>query len=363
MSIEKTSPDIFDEAVLNGVDSLFDDYIKLSSSDTVIVSYTPDSREVASWVRLVLEERGVKHQILHMYPLRDPTFKKRLNNVMPSTPPVEGRLVLLFFENGTISHDEIIRDALVNYKTTEYFVVRSINSDKNLFATGLSVSPETLSALNTSVLERCLEAKKLRITTNSGTDLLIELDKKYNWISNNGTAKEGQFLIVPCGEVATFPKSISGKLVADFAMNVNMIIDIDARLNKCPITVNIEDNQMKSFSCSNQEITDFLNHCFKAENSRRVGELGIGTNISVVEPVFESSHLNERCPGVHLGFGQHNQDVEAAGYSCDIHLDLIAQGGLIWVDDSSEPIDLSNLKKSKNKHPDLISCEDVFSPA
>jgi hypothetical protein len=108
-------------------------------------------------------------------------------------------------------------------------------------------------------------------------------------------------------------------------------------------------------------MTAYLSRCFDRKNAKRVGELGLGTNSSVQDPIFENSHLNERCPGVHIGFGQHNQEIELAGYFCDIHIDLIAKGGLIWVDESPEPIDLGHLKESPNKHPSLLLCEDVFS--
>ena len=33
--------------------------------------------------------------------------------------------------------------------------------------------------------------------------------------------------------------------------------------------------------------------------------------------------------GVHVGFGQHNQDAAVAGYDAQIHVDLIAASGSI----------------------------------
>jgi len=77
--------------------------------------------------------------------------------------------------------------------------------------------------------------------------------------------------------------------------------------------------------------------------------------------VPENSHLNERVPGVHIGFGQHNQKAAATGYDCDIHIDLCAQGGLVWFDDLAEPLDLENVTPSARPHPILVNSEDVFS--
>jgi hypothetical protein len=93
-----------------------------------------------------------------------------------------------------------------------------------------------------------------------------------------------------------------------------------------------------------------------------VGELGFGTNFCVRDPIAMNSHINERRPGVHLGFGQHNQDPGVVGYQCAVHLDLIARGGLVWVDDDKVPLDLENITPSPAVHPCGPRDEDLFSP-
>ena len=65
---------------------------------------------------------------------------------------------------------------------------------------------------------------------------------------------------------------------------------------------------------------------------------------------------------MHLGFGQHNQDPGVVGYQCAIHLDLIAKGGLVWLDDDPVPVDLERVQPMDIPHPDLTRDEDVFSP-
>lgn len=149
--------------------------------------------------------------------------------------------------------------------------------------------------------------------------------------------------------------------MADFAINVNMQYDGDVRLERHPVTVDIEGGVLTKFSCESPEISVFLTGCFSRDNATRVGELGFGTHKAVTIAVSENSHLNERVPGVHIGFGQHNQSVNATGYDCDIHVDLCAKGGLIWFGDSEEPMDLQDVKPSGNAHPILVNSEDVFS--
>ena len=109
-------------------------------------------------------------------------------------------------------------------------------------------------------------------------------------------------------------------------------------------------------------MTVFLDECFQTHCAFNVGELGFGTNVGIRDAIAMNSHINERRPGVHLGFGQHNQDPGIVGYQCAIHLDMIARGGTLWIDDDPAPLDLENFTPSHAAHPKNPRDEDVFSP-
>lgn len=351
-----------DESIWGGIQSLISNYAKIGAGDDVVICYTPDSREPAAWVYLALVERGVPTSIIPMAPLHDSGFQNRLSLAVPSEREKSGRCVLMIFERDTMSHNEAVRRVFSNYEDEQYQVVRAINSGGDLFSIGLKATPEMLSAFNSSILENCLGASSLDIATKGGTELHVVLDNtRFHWISNRGVPQPGKFMVLPAGEVATYPASISGILVADFAINVNTWMDKDARLEASPVTVEIANSEMVDFRCADKSVRQFLGELFSRTNARRVGELGFGTNPFVKNPVFDNSHLNERSPGVHLGFGQHNQTVEAAGYFCDIHIDLIARGGTVRVNDTGRMINLESPKASCSLHPPLISSQDVFS--
>lgn len=349
-----------DEAIWEGLQTFLDVYADLKSNDRVVIAYTPDSRTYAAWAYLACEDRGVKTDLVFMAPLRDPWFCERLSPLIP--PPSEARCILLTFEKHTMSHNQVIKTLFSDRSPETYRVVRAINSSKDLFTTGVETPPSLLSALNTTIIEKCQAARELRIRAPGGTDLTATIDsEKYQYKSSRGVHIPGKFMVVPPGEVATFPATISGRLVADFALNVNVLFEGDVRLENCPVIVDIEDGIMTKFSCKNDEMRLFLEEGFARPNANRVGELGFGTNPAVKNCLAENSHLNERVPGVHLGFGQHNQTDEVAGYACDIHIDLCAKGGLVWFDSDETPLDLENVDPSPNDHPALISGEDVFS--
>src|ERR1019366_329261 len=345
-----------------GVQSLLDNYMEVNSNDSVVIAYTPDSFEAAAWVSAALVLRDTEVRRVPMYPLHDPDFFRNFVSALPAPDALRGRLVVLTFELETMSHDDAIRKALCRYDEASCIVLRSISSCEELFAYALHPSPDELSRLNTAILERCMPAKKLRLKASGGTDLRIGIDsERHRWISNRGKWRPGSFVILPAGEVATYPSSINGVLVADFAFNVNALTDRSARLVERPVTVWIEDGRAQEHTCEDAEVKHFLDQCFGTYCAHNVGELGLGTNISVKSAISLNSHINERRPGVHIGFGQHNQGTGVT-YRCNIHLDLIANGGLVWVDDDPNPIDLERLVPSSGQHPTDSRDEDVFSP-
>jgi hypothetical protein len=352
---------MIDQQTWEGVQSLVDNYVRLESDDVVVLVYAPDSCQPAAWVDVALGMRGVEVRHVSMTPLKDAGFLDRLQAVVPDPANISGRLVVMSFERDTMSHDSVIRKVLARYDEGRCAVFRAISAGRNLFADALRISPLDLSARNTALLERFMGAERLRINTAGGTSLDIGLSTKHRWISNRGMWRAGHFVILPAGEVATFPASIEGILVADFAFNVNAMTERDARLHNHPVRVRIENGQAVEYTCEDNEIMNFLREAFQTHCAHNVGELGFGTNPGVQIADELNSHVNERRPGVHIGFGQHNQGINF-GYRCNIHLDLIAQGGLVWVDDDTIPIDLEAVTPSSGAHPTNSRDEDVFSP-
>jgi hypothetical protein len=354
---------MIDDKVWEGVNSLLDNYAEIQPEDVVVVGYTSDSHECAAWVSTALKTRGISAKRVWMAPLHDTGFADRFASVLPPALPQSGRLVILTFERDSMSHTSKVSAALSRFDKNRCAVLRAISAGPEFFSDGLRASPQAISARNAAILERLMPAKKLRIKSPGGTDLNVVLDSnRHTWISNRGVPRPGRVVILPAGEVATYPASIEGVLVADFAFNANLITDRDARLQKHPVTVWIEQGRAVRHECSDPDTSLFVDECFRTHCSHNVGELGFGTNFGASTGIAMNSHVNERCPGVHLGFGQHNQDSAVVGYDCTIHLDLIARGGLVWVDDDPTPLDLENIIPSSRAHTANFTDEDVFSP-
>ncbi len=349
------------EEVWSGVASLLNNYVGgIRSDDTAIIAYATDSRDPAAWVSVALEAQKIPVSKVWMAPLRDEKFAERFSAELPAPSELPGRLLILTFERETMSHNNQLRAMLAPFDPNRYLVIRVISAGPELFAQALLPVPDELSARNTTILDRCMKVDTLRVEALGGTQLDVRLDSDtYRWVSNRGKPRAGTFVMLPAGEVATYPSRTDGVLVADFALNMNAITDIDVRLHDHPVTVHIEASKATRFECADLELSRILEHCFSQPNGTNVGELGFGTNFGVESAVPMNSHINERRPGVHIGFGQHNQHVSVVDYPCELHVDLIARGGKIWTGDDPVPLDLEALVPSTKPHPENFHDEDI----
>src|SRR3569623_1919 len=350
-----------DERIWGGVHSLLDAYVRIEGGDRVLLLYTSDSQRSAALVSAALELRGIAFSRAWMAPLNDATIEERMREALSAPGDLDGRLIVLSFERDTFSHTAALARVLSGYPAEQLLVFCSISASDELFADALQVSPEELSRRNVALLDRLTAATRLRITTAGGSDLNVTLDSsRHRWISNRGRARPGGTVILPAGEVATFPAAISGVHVADFAYNVNAITDDDVRLERCPVRIELAGGRVVAYRCDDPRVARFLDQCLTTHCAYNVGELGFGTIIAIGDPIAMNSHIYERRPGVHIGLGQHNQDPGIDGYQCSNNLDLIARGGRILGDDDPVAIDLEHVVPSNAPHPVGARDEDVF---
>lgn len=346
-----------------GVNRLLDVYLQVSARDLVVMVFTSDSQEEASWVAVALQRRGVETKRVWAIPLRDPGFSQRLSAALPSPEALGARhLVLLTIENETLSHDDVLGAQLARYPKAQVKVYRAMSAGGLLFSDGLRVSPEDLTRRNTALLRALMPARRIRFTSASGSDLLINFDPRFRWISNRGHWRPGKVVILPAGEVATFPVSVDGEFVADFGFNANFHTTQDGRLTSTPVTLWLDEGRVVGSACPNGDVLAFINDCLRRfPCSNRVGEVGFGSNFGINMPVRQNSHLNERHPGLHLGLGESNQHPDLAGYQCETHLDLIASGGVVqFLDPPGRTIDLSHVELSDECHPGDTRDEDAY---
>jgi len=342
-----------------GAVQLLDNYAEASLTDTWIIAYAADSRDSAAQIVAELRSRCIKVVYLQFVPLVDPGFGARLQPHLPDPASLNGRLVVVTLEADSMSHFKTLTAALAPYDPKQVLPMRLISTGPDLMEHGFRTTPAQLSRRNATLLRELARTQRIHITSSGGTDLTVDLDvERFDWISNRGAWRPGSFMILPAGEIATYPADISGTLVADGAINCNLFLHDDLRLGEHPAVITLAGGKATSASCASERIIKLINMNFSRTYGRRVGEIGFGTNVSLTDFVPGNSHLNERFPGVHLGFGSHNQIGGAVDYFEPVHMDLVTNGASIELSDGTT-IDLRNFTEKNFPHPTLVRDEDI----
>ena len=130
-------------------------------------------------------------------------------------------------------------------------------------------------------IERARAAKRIRATTPAGSDFTADLNPAYRWVKTSGIISRDKWGNLPGGEVFTSPGDVNGTFVIDGVVG-DWLCDRYGNLKDTPLTVRVANNRLVSAESPNQDLRDdFWAYTHTDENSDRVGEFAIGTNIEL----------------------------------------------------------------------------------
>ena len=210
-----------------------------------------------------------------------------------------------------------------------------VNITRRIMTEGMRADYPTVDRISQRVLDKVRTARTIRATTPAGTDITAVLDPDYRWIKTSGLISPEKWGNLPGGEVFTTPGDVNGIFVIDGVVG-DWLCDHYGLLTKTPLTVTIEHSRLTSAESQNQRLRDdFWRYTHTDENSDRVGEFAIGTNIELHEVI---GHIlqDEKFPGIHIAFGNPYGAHTGADWYSSTHIDVVGLEFDIAVD--GEPI-------------------------
>jgi leucyl aminopeptidase (aminopeptidase T) len=207
-----------------------------------------------------------------------------------------------------------------------------VNIDKQIMMEGMRADFLGVDALSVRVMNIVTKAKTIRATTPAGTDLTTTLTPKYNWIKTSGIISTKKWGNLPGGEVFTTPLEVNGTLVIDGVVGDYLCAKYGNLVNN-PLTIKVEGNRLTEARSDNKELeTEFWKYTHTDENSDRVGEFAIGTNIGL-DHVIGNILQDEKLPGIHIAFGNPYGLHTGAEWDSSTHIDVVGTQFDIWADD------------------------------
>jgi leucyl aminopeptidase (aminopeptidase T) len=219
---------------------------------------------------------------------------------------------------------------VVNQKKLRH--AHMVNIEKKIMLEGMRADYDKVDELTLRVMQIVNRAKRIRATTPAGTDITADLTPDYKWIKTSGIISRDKWGNLPGGETFTSPLEVNGRFVVDGVVGDYLCAKY-GDLGAQPLLLDVKGNRLVAAESANQELRDeFWNYTHRDENSDRVGEFAIGTNLALTD-VVGNILQDEKIPGVHMAFGDPYGAHTGAPWTSTTHIDVVGRNFDIWADE------------------------------
>jgi aminopeptidase len=204
---------------------------------------------------------------------------------------------------------------------------------RELMETGMCADYREISDLTKKVERAVKGCRNGRVLTKTGTKLEVDFNPSWRWKLCDGLYPEkGMWGNLPEGEIFTAAYRANGSMVIDelgdwFSPKYGV-------LSETPVTLQVKDSRadLSSVSCANEQLRrELLEYLRTDQNSDRLGEFAIGTNI-FLKRLTGNLLQDEKFPSVHCAFGDPYPDETGADWQSKTHVDAIMLGCSVWID-------------------------------
>jgi aminopeptidase len=208
-----------------------------------------------------------------------------------------------------------------------------VNINRQIMMEGMRADFLKVDRLSQKVVEMVRKASRIRAKTAAGTDLTADLNPNYRWLKTSGIITPEKWGNLPGGEIFTTPGEVNGTFVIDGVVGDYLCAKFGS-LQDNPLTIQVKGNRLTEAHSENRDLeSDFWTYTHTDENSDRVGEFAIGTNIDV-KNVIGQILQDEKYPGIHIAFGNPYGAHTGAEWDSSTHIDVVGRKFNIWVDDT-----------------------------
>jgi leucyl aminopeptidase (aminopeptidase T) len=200
---------------------------------------------------------------------------------------------------------------------------------------GMRADFRAVAELTEWVRERAVRAREITCETPAGTAIRARFDPAIRWIPTPGIITPDKWGNLPGGETFTAPARVDGVFVVDGVLG-SWMAPKHGDMRDRPLIITIADSRIVDLECDSDEVLeDFRKYTSTDENSDRVGEFALGTNLAVKD-VIGNMLQDEKIPGVHIAFGHPYSEHTGADWHSETHIDVVGRDFDVWFD--GEPI-------------------------
>jgi len=225
-------------------------------------------------------------------------------------------------------HSRMQMTSVVNRRRMRH--AHMVNITPQIMCEGMRADFHLVDRLSQKLMEKVKVASYIRATTAAGSEIRADLNPNYKWVKTSGIISRDKWGNLPGGEIFTTPGEVNGTYVVDGVVGDYLCAHYGL-LDATPLTIDIRANRITACRSTNKELEEeFWSYTHTDENSDRVGEFAIGTNLGLAH-VIGNILQDEKFPGIHIAFGNPYSEHTGAEWTSSTHIDVVGTGFNIWV--------------------------------
>ena len=303
--------------------------LRIKASERVTLITDEITREIAASIARELDELGIRYRAFILEEVAARPLEAMPREILSELETSQVSIFAVQVQPDELKSRMQMTD-VVNRRKIRH--AHMVNINHQIMMEGMRADYQKVDAISKKVWEMATASRTLRAKSPAGTDLMADLNSSYRWLKTSGIISPDKWGNLPGGEVFTTPGEVNGTFVVDGVVGDYLCAKFGS-LRDNPLTIRMKENRIKEVFCSNRELEDdFWHYTHTDENSDRVGELAIGTNIELKDVI---GHIlqDEKFPGVHIAFGNPYGEHTGAKWYSGTHIDVVGRKFDIWLDE------------------------------
>ncbi|MES2386945.1 MAG: aminopeptidase [Bacteroidota bacterium] len=318
----------FDKEYSQGAYSAINTCLRLQPSEKIVIVTDNFTSEIAASLVAEIEKVGSPCSV---FVLEDYTVRPMKHMPQEVLDELETAQVSVFCAQAQTGElgARIEMSSIVNRRKIRHG--HMVNINRQIMLEGMRADFNVIDELSTRLITKARAARTIVVKNAAGTNITATFSPKLNWLKTSGIISPDKWGNLPGGEIFTAPENIEGTFVTDGVVGDYLCTKYGI-LKDTPLYIDIVNNRIKSLRCSNNELLEEFNtYTHTDENSDRVGEFAIGTNIAVKDVI---GHIlqDEKIPSCHIAFGHPYAEHTGQTWVSTTHIDCVCIEADIWLD-------------------------------
>jgi aminopeptidase len=323
--LTKTS---FDPELSPGAHNAVYTCLRIQPSEKVTIITDNESREIAASIAAELQRLGAPFKAFVLEDLAPRPLTELPREIAEDMETSDVSIFAVKVQRNELKSRMQMTD-IVNRRKMRH--AHMVNINKQIMLEGMRADYDKVDAISRKAMEIVANAKEVRCTNPAGSDFTAKLNPNYHWIKTSGIISRDKWGNLPGGEIFTAPGEVNGICVVDGVVG-DYLCEKYQDLARQPLTIEMKNNRITKVSSDNKELEqEFWAYTHTDENSDRVGEFAIGTNIELTHVIGQILQ-DEKFPGIHIAFGNPYGEHTGANWYSSTHIDVVGTKFDIWVD-------------------------------